>query len=630
MSAERTPAPAAADAPKPASQAELFDADIAGRMLDLRLLGRLLGWLAPERDRYLLSGALVLVQAVASVMLPVLLSIVVIDHVLMGTENPNVPDFGLVALTERLAQGTGTSVLFAACVLYALVQLAVAVSGHWHRVTLASAIVEGLSRLRRGVFTHLLAQPAAFWDKVSVGRVTTRVTNDVEALYELVRSFGALVGEFVPFFVALSIMLAADVQLTLVLLAFAPLLVLSVVLYRRLTRTLYREARQSVSLLNQTMQENLSGLTVVQLHSREQENLDRYTRINERNRSAETRANVVDNIAGAFNAALADIAIAAVLWFGGLSALNETITLGTVVLFTRYIDMLFMPIVALGDNYNLLFRSMASGERIFQALDWNEPVHRPEDPTPLAPHLAGALSVRGLTFAYGDGPAILKDVSLELPAATRLAIVGPTGSGKSTFVRLLARLYEPPPGSIHLDGIDVMDVDAFELRRRIGFVLQDFHVFSGSILDNITLGDPEISRERAIEAARAVGADGFIADLPEGFDTPLAERGRNISQGQRQLLAFARVLAIDPSLLILDEATANIDPETEALIQRALERITEGRTSIIIAHRLATVAGADQVLVLVNGAVEAVGAPQALLTQSPTYARLHAMQFRDL
>ena len=613
-----------------AGSADAFDADLSGRLLDARLLRRLLAWLAPERGRYLLSGMLVLVQAVASVMLPVLLSIVVIDHVLMGETNSRVPDFGLVALTDGLASLTGTSLLFAACVLYACVQLLVAVAGHFHRVTLADAVVRGLSRLRRDVFTHLLGQPAAFWDRVSVGRVTTRVTNDVEALYELLRSFGALVGEFVPFFVALSIMLTADARLTLVMLAFAPLLGASIVLYRRLTKTLYRDARQSVSLLNQTMQENLAGLTVVQLHGREGENLDRYTEINERNRSSETRANVVDNIAGAFNSALSDIAVASVLWFGGLSALDETITLGTVVLFTRYIDMLFQPIAALGDNYNLLFRSMASGERIFQALDWSEPVHRPADPVALPERLAGALSVRGLTFAYATGPAVLRDVSLEVPAGTRLAIVGPTGSGKSTFVRLLSRLYEPPRGAIRLDGIDVLDTDPTALRHRIGFVLQDFHVFAGSILDNITLGDPAIDRERAIEAARAVGADGFVEALPLGFDTPLAERGRNLSQGQRQLLAFARVLATDPSLLILDEATANVDPETEALIQRALDRITAGRTSIIIAHRLATVRDADQVLVLVNGEVEAIGPQDELLERSPTFARLHAMQFREL
>jgi ATP-binding cassette subfamily B protein len=613
----------------------VFDADIAGRMLDVGLLRRLLAWLAPERMRYLLSGVLVLVQAVAQVMLPVLLSIVVIDRVLMGETDSAVPDFGLVALTSALADATGTSLLFAACLLYGVVQIAVAVAGHWHRVTLADAVVRGLSRLRRDVFVHLIRQPAAFWDRVAVGRVTTRVTNDVEALYELLRSFGALVGEFVPFFVALSIMLAADVKLTLIMLAFAPVLGIMTFLFRRLTRNLYRAARQSVSLLNQTMQENLAGLTVVQLHGREGENLARYTAINETNRRNETRAQGIETVYGAVNSSLSDLAVAAVLWFGGLAAVvgdgsGEALTLGTLVLFTRYIDMLFQPIAALGDQYNLLFRAMASGERIFQALDWHIPVHRPARPAALPAHLAGRLSVDRLTFAYGEGVPVLRDVSLEVPAGTRLAIVGPTGSGKSTLVRLIARLYEPPAGSVRIDGVDVMDVDPAQLRRRLGFVLQDFHVFAGSILDNITLGDPEISRERAIEAAGAVGADTFIEALPEGFDTPLAERGRNLSQGQRQLLAFARVLATDPSLLILDEATANVDPETEALIQRALDRITEGRTSIIIAHRLATVADADRVLVLVNGEVEAIGTQTELLDRSPTFARLHAMQFREL
>lgn len=621
------PAPQAARARRPG---EVFDADLSGRMLDLTLLRRLLRWLAPERGRYLVSGALVLLQALGQVMLPVLLSIVVIDHVLLGEANPRIPDFGLVALTEGLAELLDLPLLLAACALYALVQLAVAVTGHGHRVTLADAVVRGLSRLRGAVFAHLIRQPAAFWDRVAVGRVTTRVTNDVEALYELLRSLGSLVGEFVPFFVALAIMLAADPGLAGVLLAFAPVLLTMTFLFRRLTRSLYRAARQSLSLLNQNLQENLAGLQVVQLHGREAENLARYDTINRRHRSQETRAMGIETVYGAVNASLADLAVAAVLFYGGQAVLDDAITLGTIVLFTRYIDMLFQPIVALGDQYNLLFRAMASGERIFQALDWNEPVPVPERPVALPEHLPGALSVRDLTFAYRGGPPVLRNVSLEVPAGSRLAIVGPTGSGKSTFVRLLARLYDPPRGTVRIDGVDVLDADPVALRRRIGFVLQDFHVFAGSILDNLTLGDPAITRERAIEAARAVGADGFVEALPEGFDTPLAERGRNLSQGQRQLLAFARVLATDPSLLILDEATANVDPQTEALIQQALARITHGRTSILIAHRLATVRDADRVLVLVNGEVEALGTQDELLRTSPTFARLHAMQFREL
>ncbi|MEE4361437.1 MAG: ABC transporter ATP-binding protein [Pseudomonadales bacterium] len=608
---------------------EVFDADISGRMLDVRLLRRLLGWLAPERARLAASTLLVLASSLLQVMLPIILSLVVIDHVLMGTARPSVPDFGLVALTERLAATLQWPLLVVACTLFALVQIAAAATGHWHRVTLANAVIRGLTDLRHAVFRHLLHQPAAFWDRVAVGRVTTRVTNDVESLYELLRGLGALVGEFVPFFVALAIMLAADPGMTLALLVFAPVLGGLTFGFRRLTRRVYRRARQSLSQLNQQMQENLTGLTVVQLHGREAENFAHYTETNRRNRRDENRAMGVETLYAAINDSLGNIAVALVLWMGAKGVGDDSLSLGTLVLFTRYIDLLFQPIVALGDQYNLLFRAMASGERIFQALDWPNEAREPSRPEALPERLAGRIELRHLSFAYGKGPPVLEDVDLIVPARTTLAIVGPTGSGKSTLVRLLARIYEVEAGQVFIDGQDVTRVAARDLRRRIGIVLQDFHVFSGTILDNITLGDADIDRETAIAAARAVGADDFIEALPQGYDTPLSERGRNLSQGQRQLLAFARVLAADPEILVLDEATASIDPETEAVIQRALERLRADRTAIIIAHRLQTVRDADRVLVLVNGRVEGIGDHAHLLEQSPTYARLYAMQFQD-
>jgi ATP-binding cassette subfamily B protein len=608
----------------------MFDADVGGRMPAMRLLRRLLGWLAPQRPRLALSIALVLANSALQVLLPIILSIVVIDHVLLENADSRVPDLGLIGLTESVATTLDIHLLIAACGLYALIQLAIAVTGHWHRVTLADSIVLGLAGLRRSVFAHLLHQGAAFWDRVAVGRVTTRVTNDIEALYEMLRSLGSLLGEFIPFIVALGIMLAADPGLTGLLLAFSPLLFGLSVVFRRLTRRLYRNARQTLSLLNQRMQENLSGIAVVQLHGREARDLAEYGELNARYRRQEIRAMGLETVYGASNASLGDLALAAVIWFGGHAVGVDGLTLGVVVLFTRYIDMLFAPIVALGDQYSQLFRAMASGERIFQALDWDESPPEPERPRTLPARLAGNVSIRHLDFAYGDGPPVLRDLSLEIPAGTTLAVVGPTGSGKSTLVRLLPRLYQVSPGTLFIDGIDVTEVASADLRRRIGIVLQDFHVFSGTILDNITLGDPRISRQRAIEAARLVGADDFVRALPDGYDTPLAERGRNLSQGQRQLLAFARVLAPDPSLLILDEATASVDPETEALIQTALARLTEHRTAIVIAHRLQTVRDADQVLVLVDGRAEGCGTHADLLETSPTYARLHAMQFRDL
>lgn len=611
----------------PATPARGFDADLSGRVLDVRLLRRLLRWLAPERRRLGISALLVLASSMLQVLLPIVLSLVVIDQVLLGNSAGNVPDLGMVALTEWIAGASGAPMLVAACALYAMLHIAMAITGHLHRVTLADAVIRGLTDLRQAVFDHLLYLPAAFWDRVAVGRVTTRVSNDVEALYDLLRSLGSLIGEFVPFFVALAIMLALDPGVTGLLLCFAPVLAVMTFLFRRVTRRLYRAVRQSLSRLNQNMQENLSGLTVVQLHGREDQNLEQYRAINSDNRRQENRATFFETSYAALNDSLGSLALALVIWAGGQAVAMDTLTLGAVVLFTRYIDMLFQPIVALGEQYNLLFRAMASGERIFQALDWREPQQLPERPLPLPPRLAGDVRIQDLHFRYGNGPEVLHGIDLHVPAGTTLAIVGPTGSGKSTLVRLLPRLYEVPAGHIFVDGMDVTELDARALRRRIGFVLQDFHVFSGSILDNITLGNADISRDDAIAAARLVGADRFIEALPLGYDAPLSERGRNLSQGQRQLLAFARTLAADPSLLILDEATANIDPETEALIQAALTKVTENRTAIIIAHRLRTIRDADQVLVLVNGRVEAIGNHAALLTTSPTYARLHSMQF---
>ena len=608
-----------------------FEDAIAGQRVDLGLLRRLLGWLLPERRGLALSGLLVLVTALFQVILPVILSVVVIDHLLLGEINPAAPDLGLIALTERLAVATGASPLLLACALYAFCQLAIGIAGHGHRMLLIGAVVGALARLREAVFVKLLRQPAAFWDKVSVGRVTTRVTNDVEALYELLRSLGTFLGEFVPFFVALGIMLSADVPLTLALLAFAPILGALSLAFRRAMRTVYRRARESLSWLNQQMQENLAGLTVVQLYGREQENLARYQATNGENRRDETRALALETFYGALTDSLSNLALALTLFLGAraLGAEADGLTLGTVVLFTRYIDLLFQPLAALGEQYNLLFRAMASGERIFQALDWPSLQKEPETPAALPPRLAGALRFEHLSFAYEPGAPVLKDLTLTVRARSTLAIVGPTGSGKSTLIRLLSRLYTVNPGQLFIDDVDVTKIHSRELRRRIGVVLQDFHVFAGTVLDNITLGDPEITREKAEAAAATVGADGFIRALPRGFDTVLAERGRNLSQGQRQLLAFARVLATDPEILVLDEATASIDSETEAEIQAALKRLRADRTTVIIAHRLATIVDADQVLVLVNGTQEALGSLETVLTDSPTYARMHRLQFED-
>ncbi len=607
----------------------MFDAELSGAVLNLSLLRRLLRWMKPYRITFGISAALILLASFLQVLQPVILSIVVIDHVIRGEPEALAPDLGMIDLHNWLVASFEMPPLLAACILYGVVYIGWAVVGHAHRMTLISSVINGLRDLRQDLFSHLETRPSSFYDRVAVGRVMTRVTNDVEALYELLRGIGTLIGEFVPFFVALTIMLAIDVELTLILLLALPLMGSVTYVFRRATRQLFRLVRLSVSALNQNMQENLAGLQVVQLSDRQQKNLDKYTEINKENRSYELKSGRIETLYGAFTDSMAHIALGVIVWYGGGEVVQENMSLGGVILFTRFIDMLFQPIVVLGEQTNILFRAMASGERIFQALDWDEKIHEPAEPATLPKRLRGEVRFEHLDFAYDEDVPILKDVSFTIEAGEKLAIVGPTGSGKSTLIRLLGRFYDFDDGQIFLDGIDLNRIHTRDLRRRIGVVLQDFHIFSGTIYDNIALGDPTITREAAEAAARRVNAHGFISALPAGYDTELSERGQNLSQGQRQLLAFARVLAADSEILVLDEATASIDTETELLIQDALRQLTADRTSILIAHRLQTIQEANRVLVLQNGRVVELGSHEELLAAGGVYQTLHSLQFQD-
>ena len=607
----------------------VFEADISGAALNLTLLRRLLEWLRPYKGLIAISSILVLVASALQILLPIIISLVVIDHILRGNSSNNSPDFGLVELNVTLSEFFGLPPLIIACGMYVVFQLGSASIGHAHRMTLVQAVINGLRDLRLDLFSHMETRPSSFFDRVAVGRVMTRVTNDVEALYELLRGLGTLVGEFVPFFVALFVMSMINVQLTLLLLLALPLIALVTFLFRRRTRVLFRQARQTLSSMNQNLQENLAGLQVVQISARQQHNLDRYTRINKENRGHEIRLGRIETLYGAFNESIAQVGIGLILYYGATQVMDVSMTVGEVVLFTQFIGMLFNPIVVLGEQTNILFRAMASGERIFQALDWDEANHEPKNPVHLPSRLQGTIEFKNLEFSYLPDEKVIKDISLSVNAGETLAIVGPTGSGKSTLIKLLGRFYEISDDTIFLDGIDLNKIHSKELRKRIGTVLQDFHIFSGTIFDNISLGDKNIDLDKVIEASKTVNAHSFIDALPLRYDTVLSERGQNLSQGQRQLLAFARVLAADPEILVLDEATASIDTETELLIQDALEKITRGRTSIVIAHRLQTIQEADRVLVFNNGIIEELGSHEELLQANGLYATLHKLQFQE-
>ena len=608
----------------------MFDAELSGAVLNFHLLKRIVSWLKPYRIRLLVSGVLVLIASFTSVVMEVVISRVLVDYIIVGDANSVMPDLGMIEFTRSVETLFALSPLYAAGAVFFVLMSLSAVLGHWHRLTLIDAIVRALRDLRQDLFSHLESRPSSFYDRVPVGRIMTRVTNDVEALYEMLRGMGSLLGEFVPFLVALTIMLSTSVELTGILLLLVPIVGVATFYFRRATRDIFRRVRNSVSALNQYLQENLSGMQVVQLSQRQDRNRSEYTRINKENLSQEFKSIDLSTFYGAFNDSLASIGLGIIIYYGAGAVVQDIMSLGGVILFTRFMNMLFTPVVMLGEQLNVLFRAMASGERIFQALDWDEQIHEPANPKQLPQRLAGKVEFRNVHFSYTTDTPILKGVSVTVQAGEKLAIVGPTGSGKSTMIRLLGRFYDFPPGQIFLDDIDLNELHSRDVRQRIGVVLQDFHIFSGTILDNISLGSEQISREKAIAAAKTVNAHPFIERLELGYDTELVERGANLSQGQRQLLAFARVLAADPEILILDEATASIDTETEILIQDGLRKLMVGRTSILIAHRLQTIQEANHVLVLHLGEVKEYGTHQELIAADGLYRTLHELQFQDV
>ncbi len=477
--------------------------------------------------------------------------------------------------------------------------------------------------MRGQIFGHVLRLPLSYFDRTPVGRIVTRTTNDVNAINEMFTSM--LVNLFRDTFLLIGvivIMFSFEWRLALAVLALFPVIVFAAWRFRNRVRAAYREVRRQIAKLNSYLQESISGMRIIQVFVQEKKANAHFTGINRDKYRADMHQLITFAIFRPLMSLLSSFAIALVIWYGGLNVLRGGLSLGALTAFIQYVRMLFEPILRLSEGYNVLQAAMASAERIFLLLDEKQE-DRGAGKT-ISP-FRGKIEFRDVWFAYNKDEWVLKGVSFTAAPGERIAIVGPTGEGKTTIIRLLLRMYPIQKGEILLDGVPIEQLDISYLRSQMAIVLQDVFLFSGDIMDNIRL-HADISEEEAIAAARFVSAD-FVEELPDGYKTEVKERGVTLSYGERQLLSFARAVAFKPRVLVLDEATASIDSQTESLIQKSLLKIMEGRTSIVIAHRLSTIREADKIIVLHKGKVLEEGTHGELLEQDGMYAALHALQF---
>jgi ATP-binding cassette subfamily B multidrug efflux pump len=483
--------------------------------------------------------------------------------------------------------------------------------------------------LRMQIFRHFQKMDVAFFDKNPVGRLMTRVTTDVDALNELFTAgVISIFGDICTLSGIVVTLFLLNFKLALAMFSVLPLLFLVTFLFKIKVRDSYRRVRTAIARINAFLQENITGTAVVQIFSQEKKQYRRFTKINREYLNANLQSIFYYAIFYPILELIGAFAVGLIIWYGGLQVFAGSLTLGALVAFVQYSDRFFRPISDLSEKYTILQSAMASSERIFKLLDTAPTIVSPKEDK-VTDTLAGSVEFHNVTFSYNPGETILHDISFKVKPGEKIALVGATGAGKSTIIGLLSRFYDVESGKIMVDGRDIKDFDLQRLRQSIGIVLQDVFLFSGSIADNIRLNNEDISQEQVRWAAETVNASRFIKDLKNGYDTSVGERGSSLSVGQKQLLAFARALAYNPKILILDEATSSIDTETEILIRDALEKLLAGRTAIIIAHRLSTVQKADRIIVLHRGRIREIGNHQELLHLKGIYWKLYQLQYKD-
>lgn len=577
------------------------------RAYDARLMRRLLAYLLPYRARVVLAIVLLFAGSLMEVAGPYLTK-VALDRA--------VPDRDLGLLAWLVAAYVASLVLAFAF-------------GYAQTLLTTWLGQRVMFDLRTELFAHLQGLSLRFFDRNPVGRLMTRVTNDVEALNEAFSSGVVTVfGDVFTLLFILAAMLQLDWRLALVTFTVLPVVAVATTVFRRLIRGAYRDIRVRLARINAYLQEHVSGVRVLQLFGRERSVMERFAEINRDHLRAHLRSITYYALFFPVIEVLTAFALGLILWYGGEQTLRGELTVGVVVAFLQYTRRFFRPIQDLSEKYNLLQGAMAASERIFELMDTEPEVRDPGQPLRLPTPGRGEIEFRDVWFRYADDAEwTLRGVSFRAAPGERVAIVGATGAGKSTIISLLMRFYEPQRGMVLFDGVPTDRVPLHELRGRISLVLQDVFLFSEDVARNIRLGDDDISDAQVHAAARRVGADRVVERLPGRYAQPLGERGTSLSVGERQLISFARALAFDPLVLVLDEATSSVDPGLEAQIEDALHELMNGRTSLVIAHRLSTVVGADQILVLHHGEIRERGTHGELLRHGGLYARLHELQF---
>lgn len=574
--------------------------------IDFYLLGRVLGLARPYRLTFLLSGILAVVLAPLATLRPFLVKVMVDDYIFLND---------ISGLTRMALLLCGLLVLEAG-LRYVFI---------FSTKLLGQSVIRDL---RVKVFKHITHLKLKYFDKTPIGTSTTRTINDIEAI-NTVFSQGSItiIADLLTLVSVLVVMFITSWKLTLICLTTMPFLIIASYVFKEKVKHAFQKVRGEISKMNAFLQERITGMRIVQIFNVEKQEMEKFKKINRRY----TQANLDSILYYAVFFPVVEIISAASLglmvWWGAQDALRAGgVTLGALVAFPIYLNMLFRPIRTLANNFNTLQMGLVASERVFNLLDKKEFIK--DEGLAKPERFEGHVTFNEVNFAYNPPDYVLKGLDFEIKPGETLAIVGSTGSGKTTIINILNRFYEIQKGEIKIDGKEIREYDLEAYRKRIAIVLQDVFLFSGSVLENITLRDERFSREKVVEAAKMIGAHDFIEKLPGGYDYEVMERGATLSMGQRQLISFVRALVFDPDILILDEATSSIDPESEAIIQYAIEQLIDRRTSIIIAHRLSTIRHADNIMVLNKGKIAEFGPHEELLqNEDGQYRNLYEMQF---